>query len=375
MRVGSGVVVSLLIAAQSREVLSTTFVPGVGSDRFFSGAASLTPRDGRLGRITTTLVEPNTKVFLGDQALAKVGGLMQKMREHIVVDHTVGAGPDLMLMPNESLALAKWSAHFANLPESDRAIAVSIAIRVGAAAQQEHVSESGLAQMIESYCERHRGYHDIRHLDHVLREIESMTHLSVQDMNVRKIAAVVHDAVYVVSKEPTVKSSEAMSYDLYVRALAPGCQPNPMIKAAIMATEKSRPLPDRPENSVARDLWKADNKIPIVGSLAEKRAWSEGVKREYLGVFGPVAYYDTKSGRPGFLLNYARHVDQETMALYSDDPAEQADMLQRFVADIEVLYQDIHQEVQSLVSAGDLSEQEQLGLDKVLREWPAFKAE
>lgn len=375
MRVGSGLIVSLLMATQSREVLSTTFVSGGGGDRFLNVAAALTPQEGRLDRATAMLMQPSTRPFWGGQALRETVGHMRKMREHIVVDPTEDLGLDFTEIPNDSLALARWLAHFSHLPDSDRAIAASIAIRVSDAAQQEHVTDSGLAKMIESYCEGHRGYHDIRHLDHVLREIESMTHLSAQEMNAGKIAAVVHDSVYVVSTQPTAKSSEAMSYDLYVRSLAPGCQPNPVIKAAIMATERGCPPVDRPENSVARALWKADNKIPILGSLAEQRAWSEGVKGEYLGVFGPVAYYDTTSGRPGFLRNYARHVDQDTMALYSNDPTEQADMLRRFVSNMEVLYQDIHQEVQGLVRARDLSEQEQLGLEKVLREWPEFKAE
>lgn len=267
-----------------------------------------------------------------------------------------------------------WTDRLSHLPTVHRALMVSLAERLEPALRQERLTTAGVITVMEKWCESHRGYHNPTHLEQMIEGIEAREELTPQEKNERLIVALMHDATYIVSTQATEKSNEEMSVDDYLSCLDAGAQSNVDIIRAILATQEKRPPADMPENALARDIWAEDYRVPICGTMAQKRAWCEGVRREYLPVFGPAGYYSTQFGRPAFLRGCVNEIDLEIMSLYSDDPTEQQRLLDVFFEETEMLYDELKGELAALAQQDALAPDDKAVLEGILKTWPDFPA-
>jgi predicted metal-dependent HD superfamily phosphohydrolase len=70
------------------------------------------------------------------------------------------------------------------------------------------------AELLARYAEPHRGYHDLAHLDEVLRRVDLLS-AEADDATTTRLAAWFHDAVY----DPAAADNEAASATLATRVL------------------------------------------------------------------------------------------------------------------------------------------------------------
>jgi len=130
------------------------------------------------------------------------------------------------------------------------------------------------ALVIERYGEAHRGYHTLRHIDLMLRQLPP-SHAFTPEM---MAATLFHDIIY----DPTRSDNEERSQMLFERyAFAPGLD-RPLVSAMILATRSHRFRAERTEQDEAINLLlKADLSI-LWHPDPDMYAWyAAGVRKEY----------------------------------------------------------------------------------------------
>lgn len=136
-----------------------------------------------------------------------------------------------------------------------------------------------LDDLISRYCEPHRHYHDLTHVEAVLDHVEALVSAGehVDDRPSVELAAWFHDAVY----EPMGEGNEARSAQLAVEMLGVAgvaAEVAQRVSALVMATEEH--VPDGPDSAILVD---AD--LAILGAPRDEYlAYAAAIRREYAGV-------------------------------------------------------------------------------------------
>ena len=148
---------------------------------------------------------------------------------------------------------------------------IALAQRVGA---RGDVAGTG-ANLLGRWAEAHRAYHDLAHLDEVLRHVDGLADECPHPDTVR-LAVWFHDAVY----DPQAADNERRSADLATVALA-GMDVEPSVVSEVarlvLLTATHDPSRDDLDGAVLCD---ADLAILAVGET-RYASYVEGVRREY----------------------------------------------------------------------------------------------
>lgn len=131
------------------------------------------------------------------------------------------------------------------------------------------------AALLGRWAERHRGYHDLAHLDEVLRRVDLLA-AEAREPDAVRLAAWYHDAVY----DPTATDNEERSAEMATTGLS-GLDVDPRLVGEVArlvrltATHDARP--DDPDGAVLCD---ADLAV-LAATPARYTAYVDGVRQEY----------------------------------------------------------------------------------------------
>ena len=131
------------------------------------------------------------------------------------------------------------------------------------------------ASLLGRWAEPHRAYHDLAHLDEVLRHVDELA-IECPHPDTVRLAAWFHDAVY----DPTAADNEQRSADLATTELASiDVEPSVVAEVArlVLLTATHDPSPDDADGAVLCD---ADLAI-LAADETRYAAYAEGVRREY----------------------------------------------------------------------------------------------
>lgn len=148
---------------------------------------------------------------------------------------------------------------------------LGLARRLGA---RDDVAGAGAA-LLGRWAEKHRGYHDLAHLDEVLTRIDLLADEAAAP-DVVRLAAWYHDAVY----DPTAGDNEERSAELAVQALRRlGLAPDLVDEVArlVRLTATHQPAEGDRNGAVLCD---ADLGV-LAATAARYSTYVEGVRREY----------------------------------------------------------------------------------------------
>lgn len=159
---------------------------------------------------------------------------------------------------------------FAHLPEAWLRTARS-------AGAKGDVAGAG-ARLLAAYGDPARGYHDLRHLDEVLRTVDDLAHRAA-DADAVRLAAWFHDAVYDVhAPDSEERSAELAGSEL--RRLRVAADRIAEVRRLVLLTRSHDPAPDDVDGAVLCD---ADLAV-LAADPARYRDYTEGVRREYAHV-------------------------------------------------------------------------------------------
>jgi predicted metal-dependent HD superfamily phosphohydrolase len=129
--------------------------------------------------------------------------------------------------------------------------------------------------LVERYGEAHRHYHNLEHIDDVLRVIGKLTDLAERPEIIR-LAAWFHDAIY----DPKAKDNEDRSAQLMIDALGPlGAPPATLAAAAAMIRATAHADAETADADAAVLL---DADLAILGAEEKRyRRYAEGIRNEY----------------------------------------------------------------------------------------------
>lgn len=130
------------------------------------------------------------------------------------------------------------------------------------------------ADLIVRYADPHRGYHDLAHLDDVLRNVDALA-AEADDVDAVRLAAWFHDAVY----DPAASDNEESSARLAAKTLAELRVPDTTVGRVadlVRLTAEHDPGEDR-DGAVLCD---ADLAV-LAADGGRYTAYVEGVRREY----------------------------------------------------------------------------------------------
>jgi len=133
--------------------------------------------------------------------------------------------------------------------------------------------------LLKRYAEKHRRYHDVRHLAAVLRSIDELA--ADHDLFLVRLAAWFHDAVYAIP--PGQLSNEEASARLVRRELGrAGLEQEDINEVArlVRLTATHRPRPHDPEGELICD---ADLAV-LAGTEEEYAAYVAAIRSEYAAV-------------------------------------------------------------------------------------------
>ncbi|MGN6330615.1 MAG: HD domain-containing protein [Motilibacteraceae bacterium] len=134
------------------------------------------------------------------------------------------------------------------------------------------------ARLLAAYGDPARGYHDLRHLDEVLRTVDDLAHRAADPGAVR-LAAWFHDAVYDVhAADSEERSAELAGHEL--RRLRVAADRVAEVRRLVLLTRTHDPAPDDVDGSVLCD---ADLAV-LATDPARYRDYTQGVRREYAHV-------------------------------------------------------------------------------------------
>ncbi len=128
--------------------------------------------------------------------------------------------------------------------------------------------------LINAYGEKHRGYHDLSHIEACLTLLDEVSHLASNTESL-KIAFWFHDAIY----KAFSRTNEADSADLAIRFLKENGSSQQFQKTVynlIMVTEH-KSLPSTQDEKIMVDI-----DLSILGTDSERYAlYKKGVRKEY----------------------------------------------------------------------------------------------
>lgn len=130
------------------------------------------------------------------------------------------------------------------------------------------------ADLLVRYAEPHRGYHDLAHLDEVLRHVDALAE-EAEDVDAVRLAAWFHDAVY----DPTATDNEEESARLAAKTLTGLRVPDGMVERVadlVRLTADHDPGEDR-DGAVLCD---ADLAV-LASEDLRYSTYVDGVRREY----------------------------------------------------------------------------------------------
>ena len=131
------------------------------------------------------------------------------------------------------------------------------------------------AMLLGRWSEQHRGYHDLAHLDEVLRRLDLLAD-DTPEPSVVRLAAWFHDAVY----DPTAADNEERSAELATTTLAGlGLEPDVVDEVARLVRVTATHDVDDGDRDAAV-LCDADLAVLAAAPL-RYQAYVEGVRREY----------------------------------------------------------------------------------------------
>lgn len=153
---------------------------------------------------------------------------------------------------------------------SDRARWIALWTRLGARGDPLAVHD----ELVRAYCEPHRAYHNLRHIDDCLRQFEPARKLAAEP-DTAEWALWFHDVVYA----PRAKDNEEKSADESRRACRAAGLPESFERRAgelILAT-KHDALPITPDAQLVVDV-----DLSILGRAAEEfDAYERAIRQEY----------------------------------------------------------------------------------------------
>jgi predicted metal-dependent HD superfamily phosphohydrolase len=159
---------------------------------------------------------------------------------------------------------------FAHLP----AVWLRTARNVGAKGDVAGVG----ARLLAAYGDPARGYHDLRHLDEVLRTVDDLAHRAA-DPDAVRLAAFFHDAVY----DAHATDSEQRSADLAGRELRRRRVDGHRVAEVVRLVLLTRTHDPAPEDVDGAVLCDADLAV-LAADPARYRDYTDGVRREYAHV-------------------------------------------------------------------------------------------
>ena len=184
------------------------------------------------------------------------------------------------------------------------------AARLGA---RDDVAGAG-ADLLSRYADPRRGYHNLTHLDDVLRNVDELAE-HADDPDLVRLAAWFHDAVY----EPAASDNEDRSAALAETVLRRLRMGQPVIEEVgrlVRSTRDHDPASDDSNGAVLSD---AD--LAILASNIERYAeYTSGVRREYADVSdadfarGRIAVLRRLLDRPALFRTPSAHASWETTA-------------------------------------------------------------
>ncbi|HEU4674879.1 MAG TPA: hypothetical protein VFS29_02755 [Motilibacteraceae bacterium] len=137
------------------------------------------------------------------------------------------------------------------------------------------------ARLLAAYGAPARGYHDLRHLDEVLRTVDDLAHRAA-DADAVRLAAWFHDAVYDVhalnSADSEERSAELAGREL--RRLRVAADRVAEVRRLVLLTRTHDPAPGDVDGAVLCD---ADLAV-LAAEPARYRDYADGVRREYAHV-------------------------------------------------------------------------------------------
>lgn len=136
------------------------------------------------------------------------------------------------------------------------------------------VAQAG-AELLGRYAEPHRRYHDLTHLDEVLRHVDELAHHAT-DPDAVRLAAWYHDAVY----DPTVSDNEERSAELATIGLS-GLDVAPALVdevARLVRLTATHDVTDADDDGAV--LCDADLAV-LAAAPARYTAYVDGVRQEY----------------------------------------------------------------------------------------------
>jgi predicted metal-dependent HD superfamily phosphohydrolase len=159
-------------------------------------------------------------------------------------------------------------------------------------------AERPLSRLVQAYSEPHRAYHNLEHIEHVLKTIHDFRQDGT-DLNALELAAWFHDAVY----DPRAGDNEERSADMARECMASmklTAELAERVQALILMTKTHRAPPDDVDAFLLLD---AD--LAILGSdAALYQRYAAAIRREY-------AWVPEEAYRPGRAEVLARFLQRE----------------------------------------------------------------
>ena len=186
---------------------------------------------------------------------------------------------------------------------------------VGATAGDDQVVAAG-ADLLTRWQEPHRHYHDVEHLGEVLAAIDELAPELVADVDVVRLAAWFHDAVYDTRRSTNEEECASLAA-LALREL--GVPPGRIdtVRRLILATKRHGAVDDLPDLGLFLD---AD--LAILGSENETcLAYAQAIREEY--AWAPEAAY--REGRIKVLKSFLRR----ERVYFTQEMAERLEALAR----------------------------------------------
>ena len=129
--------------------------------------------------------------------------------------------------------------------------------------------------LIESYSDRHRSYHNLKHIYDILNSIERVKNIA-NNTKVLQFSAWFHDCIY----DPQSIDNEAKSADSAVEALNQlniNCQVIKVVEQIILSTKNHQPLIEGIDNLLFLDI-----DLAILGTTPDKyQKYSQAIREEY----------------------------------------------------------------------------------------------
>ena len=146
------------------------------------------------------------------------------------------------------------------------------------------LGEAVFIDLVNTYSDSVRYYHNLEHIQHLLERLEEVRELSDRSTSVQ-LAAWFHDYVY----DSQVQDNEIQSAvyaEPILNSLNISLDTIHLVKQIILSTKKHQPLVDSIDNLIFLD---AD--LSILGALPEKYfAYATAVRQEYIAILKLVRY-------------------------------------------------------------------------------------